>query len=77
MSSIGNSTITPYNFQLVVDALGDYLNQTGIDLSQNPFVEKLQLSNTTVRQHDKDDRVDACTHGPNSLQVSNTAIPIP
>jgi len=46
MSSIGHSTITPSNFHLVVDALGDYLNQTGVDLSQNPFAEKIQLSNT-------------------------------
>jgi len=46
ISSTGHSTVTPSNFQLVVDALGDYLNQTGIDLSQNPFAEKLQLSNT-------------------------------
>jgi hypothetical protein len=31
---------------LIIDALADYANQTGIDLSQNPFVEKLQQSNT-------------------------------
>ena len=35
------------NLQLIIDAaLADYTNQTGIDLSQNPFVEKLQQSNT-------------------------------
>src|SRR5579863_2457070 len=34
------------NFQLVMDALADYANQTGIDLSQNPFVEKLQQPTT-------------------------------
>lgn len=45
MSSIGQTTMTtsPSTLQLVIDALGDYANQTGIDLSQNPFAEKLQL----------------------------------
>jgi hypothetical protein len=31
---------------LIIDALADYATQTGINLSQNPFVEKLQESNT-------------------------------
>jgi fungal STAND N-terminal Goodbye domain len=31
-------------FQLIIDALADYANQTGIDPSQNPFAEKLQQS---------------------------------
>ena len=45
MSSIGQTTMTtsPSTLQLVVDALDDYSNQTGIDLSQNSFAEKLQL----------------------------------
>ena len=36
---------TSPTLQLVIDALSDYKNQTGIDLSQNPFAEKLQLCN--------------------------------
>jgi hypothetical protein len=48
MSSTGDSTVTTsnFNFQLIIDALANYANQTGIDLSQNPFVEKLRQSNT-------------------------------
>ena len=45
-SSTSLSATTPSNFQLLVNALGDYLDQTGIDLSQNPLAEKIQLSNT-------------------------------
>jgi hypothetical protein len=30
--------------QLIIDALADYANQTGIDPSQSPFAEKLQQS---------------------------------
>jgi hypothetical protein len=46
MSSTGH-TITPHpNFQLIIDALADYANQTGTDLSQNPFAEKIQHFNT-------------------------------
>jgi hypothetical protein len=41
MSSTSHTTI-----QLVVDALADYASQTGIDLSHNPFAEKLQQSDT-------------------------------
>jgi fungal STAND N-terminal Goodbye domain len=45
MSSTGN-TITPHsNFQLIIDALADYANQTGTDLSQNPFAEKIRHLN--------------------------------
>jgi hypothetical protein len=45
MSSIEQTTMTtsPSTLQLVIDALGDYAIQTGIDLSKNPFAEKLQL----------------------------------
>jgi|SRR6267142_7079 len=42
----GHTTTSHSNFQLIIDALADYANQTGIDLSQNPFVEKLRESNT-------------------------------
>jgi hypothetical protein len=31
---------------LILGALAEYANQTGIDLSQNPFAEKLRQSNT-------------------------------
>jgi fungal STAND N-terminal Goodbye domain len=41
MSSASHSSI-----QSIIDALADYANQTGIDLSQNPFAEKLQQANT-------------------------------
>jgi fungal STAND N-terminal Goodbye domain len=41
MSSISHS-----NTQMIIDALADYANQTGIDLSQNPFAEKLRQSDT-------------------------------
>jgi hypothetical protein len=34
------------NFKSIVDALADYADQTGIDLSQNPFALRLQLINT-------------------------------
>ena len=48
MSSTGDTTVTTSNpnFRLIIDALANYANQTGIDLSQNPFVEKLRQSNT-------------------------------
>jgi len=46
MSSSGytTSSFSPSNFQLITDALSDYSKQTGIDLSKNPFAEKLQLA---------------------------------
>jgi hypothetical protein len=48
--STGRTTIanseSHSNFQLVVDALADYADQTGIDLSQNSFALRLQLINT-------------------------------
>jgi len=46
MSPADYTTTSHSNLQLIIDALADYANQTGIDLSQNPFVEKLQQSNT-------------------------------
>ena len=36
----------PSNSQLVVDALCDYANLTGVDLSNYPFAEELQRCNT-------------------------------
>src|SRR6266850_2078563 len=46
MSSTGHTTTSRSNFRLITDALVDYTNVTGTDLSQNPFAEKLQQSNT-------------------------------
>ena len=34
------------NFQLVTNALADYTNLTGVDISKNPFAENLQQYNT-------------------------------
>ncbi|SRR5216683_6286787 len=42
MSSTGHA-ITPHSgLQLIIDALADYANQTGTDLSQSPFAERIQ-----------------------------------
>lgn len=47
MSSTFPTTISCSNLQLIIDAaLAEYSNQTGIDLSQEPFSEKLERSNT-------------------------------
>ena len=49
MSSTFHTTISCSNLQLIIDAaLAEYSNQTraGIDLSQQPFSEKLEQSNT-------------------------------
>ena len=46
MSSIGQPSPSSSNFQLIVDALADYAKQTGIDLIKNPFVKKIQQSNS-------------------------------
>ena len=35
---------SPSNFRLILDAFSDYANITGINLSNNSFAEKLQLS---------------------------------
>ena len=43
MSSTGQPSSSS-NYQLIVDALGDYAKQTGIDLTTNPFAEKIQDS---------------------------------
>ena len=44
-----HSTSTPPsqpNFQLIIDALGNYANLTGINLSENPFSERLKVSSS-------------------------------
>ena len=44
MSSTG---LTPSsNFQLIVKALADYAKLTGIDLTKDPFAEKIELSDS-------------------------------
>jgi hypothetical protein len=46
MSSTNNATPSSSSLQLIIDALGDYTQITGIDLSKSPFAEKLQLSDS-------------------------------
>jgi hypothetical protein len=46
MSSSGQASSSSSNFQLIVNALADYANLTGIDLAKNPFAEKIELSNS-------------------------------
>jgi len=50
MSLSGQSTTQTSHSNLqssIIDALANYANQTGIDLSQNPFAERLQQSTTS------------------------------
>jgi hypothetical protein len=42
MSSTTTTTIASSNFQFFLDALADYAKQTGIDITNNPFADKLQ-----------------------------------
>ena len=42
MSSTDQTISSPSNFQLIVKALADYADVTGIDLTKNPFAEKLE-----------------------------------
>ncbi len=46
MSSTDHTTTSHSNLQLIIDALADYANQTGTDLSNNPFAEKIRHFNT-------------------------------
>jgi fungal STAND N-terminal Goodbye domain len=46
MSSTGQATSSPSNFQLIIDALADYSTITGIDLSKSPFAATLEHSNS-------------------------------
>jgi hypothetical protein len=46
MSLINHTTTPSSNFHLIINALSDYAALTGIDLSNDPFAEKLQLSST-------------------------------
>lgn len=44
MSSTGQATSSSSNIQLIIDALADYANVTGIDLSNNAFAATLEHS---------------------------------
>jgi hypothetical protein len=47
MSSTGQTTSFLSNFQSIINAaLADYTKQTGIDLTKDPFAEKIELSNS-------------------------------
>ena len=46
MSSTGQAAPPTYNVQLIIDALADYTNITGIELTKNPFAAALEQSNT-------------------------------
>ena len=46
MSSTGQAASSTSNFQLITNALADYTNLIGIDLTENPFAEKIELSNS-------------------------------
>ena len=42
MSSTGHTTTPNSNLQLIIDALAEYTNQTGTDLSKNLFAEQIK-----------------------------------
>ena len=44
MSSTGQTTLSTNNVQLIIGALADYAKETGIEISKNPFADKLQQS---------------------------------
>ena len=46
MSSTGQATSSTDNVQLIIRALADYAEETGIDLSKNPIAIKLEQSNS-------------------------------
>ncbi|KAH9959981.1 hypothetical protein BC827DRAFT_427812 [Russula dissimulans] len=41
---MSSSTISPSTFQLILGALIDYSEKTGVNLANNPFADQLQLS---------------------------------
>lgn len=47
MSPTEQPTSRPSNVQLIVDALADYAELTGIDLSDSPFAQMLEHSNSS------------------------------
>jgi hypothetical protein len=46
MSSTGQATSTPSNFQLIINALAHYAELTGMDLSKSPSAERLERLNS-------------------------------
>lgn len=42
MSSTGQAPSPFENIKLIINALADYANETGVDLSKNPFAAKLE-----------------------------------
>lgn len=42
MSSTGQATSPFENIKLIINALANYANETGVDLSKNPFAAKLE-----------------------------------
>src|ERR1700755_2493785 len=44
MSSTGQAASSAENVKLIIDVLPDYAKETGIDLSKNPFADKLEQS---------------------------------
>ena len=46
MSLTGQAASSTSNFQLITNALVDYTNLIGIDLTENPLAEKIELSNS-------------------------------
>jgi hypothetical protein len=42
MSPTGQATSPFENVKLIINALADYAKETGVDLSKNPFVAKLE-----------------------------------
>jgi hypothetical protein len=42
MSSTGHAIAPHSGLQLIIDAFANYVNQTGTDLSQSPFAERIQ-----------------------------------
>ena len=46
MSSTEQAPSSNSNFRLIVDALADYVKLTGIDISNSPFAQRLEISNS-------------------------------
>jgi len=46
MSSSGQATSSAAILQLITNGLADYVKQTGIDLTENPFLEKIESSDS-------------------------------
>ena len=46
MSLTGRATPSPSNLQLIINALADYAKQTEIDVTNNPFYERIKLLNS-------------------------------